>query len=347
VVGGILLVAVLGLVSRGVDVIGVVEGAIPLPAIPRIEPGDLMALVPGAMAIAIIGSAESLTVAQRFADEHRYEIRPNQELIANGGANVLSGLFAGFIVGGGASQSAAADRAGARTLLVSFISCALVVVTSVALLPLFRDLPQAVLGAIVISAVIGFLRVDELRRIATLRRDSFVLSLVALVATLVLGILPGLITAVVLAILLLLVRLARPSTTVLGRDPEGTDFVSVPRRADAVVEPGLLLLRLDAPLLYLNAARLREPPSASAPIPAGARRGCGARPRTEPRDGHREHGHPCGAVGAAARTGHRAVGRGSGRADPPDAGSGRHLRHGRTPAGLRHARGRDRRLASA
>ncbi|HEY7132123.1 MAG TPA: SulP family inorganic anion transporter, partial [Candidatus Limnocylindrales bacterium] len=256
VVVSIVTVTILDLAARGVAVIGDVQAGFPLPALPLVGAQDFLALVPGAVAISMIGSAESLTVAQQFADEHRDEIRADQELIANGGANVLSGLFQGFIVGGGASQSAANDHAGARTPVASILVAALTAVTAVALLPLFRNLPDAVLGAIVISAVLGFLRLDELRRIATLRRDSFVLALVALVATLLLGILPGLIVAVILSLLLLLVRLARPTTTEVGRRPDGT--MGVMGDADAAPIPGLLFIRLDAPLLFLNAALLRD-----------------------------------------------------------------------------------------
>jgi high affinity sulfate transporter 1 len=257
VVGGILAVSVFGLAARGVAVIGDVPGGFPVPALPFVGAQDLMALVPGAVAIAVIGCAESLTVAQQFADEHRDEIRADQELIANGGANALSGVFQGFIVGGGASQSAANDSAGAKTQLASLLVAGLTVLTMVALLPLFRDLPHAVLGAIVISAVIGFLRVDELRRIRSLRTDSFAMAIVALIATLLLGILPGLISAVLLTLLMVLVGLARPTTTVVGRRPDGS-VASITASADAQAIPGLVLLRLDAPLLFLNAALLRD-----------------------------------------------------------------------------------------
>ena len=257
VVGGILAVAVFGLEARGVEVIGTIPGALPTLALPLVNGTELLALVPGAIAISIIGCAESLTVAQQFADEHRDEIRPDQELIANGGANLLAGLFQGFIVGGGASQSAANDQAGARTPLASLLVGGLIVVTMVALLPLFHDLPEAVLGAIVISAVIGFLRVDELVRIRRLRGDSFAMALVALIATLVLGILPGLVVAVILTLLLLLVRLARPTTTLVGREADGR-WAPLAEATDARPIPGLVVLRLDAPLLFLNAALLRD-----------------------------------------------------------------------------------------
>jgi MFS superfamily sulfate permease-like transporter len=257
VVGGIVAVALFGLADKGVAVIGLIDGAFPLPAIPAIAPDDLLALVPGAIAIAVVGSAESLTVAQAFAEQHRYEIDPDQVLRANGGSNVLSGLLQGFIVGGGASQSAAADRAGASTPIVSLMVAGLTVVTSVALLPLFQDLPQPVLGAIVISAVIGFLRVAEMRRIALLRRDSFWIAITALVATLLLGILSGLIITVVLALVMLLVHLARPDVSVMGRDTSGV-WVSLAGSPDATPTPGVLILRLDAPLLFLNAGTLHD-----------------------------------------------------------------------------------------
>ena len=258
VVASIAAVAIFGLDERNVEVLGLVEGGLPVPVLPTVLPGDFLALVPGAIAIAVVGSAEGLTVAQQFADEHRTEIRPDQELIANGGANVLSGLFAGFIVGGGASQSAANDRAGARTPLVSLVVSALTVATCVAFLPLFQDLPQAVLGAIVISAVLGFLRVRELERLRALRTEGFALAVVALVATLALGILPGLITSVILALLTLLVRLARPRLVVLGRQPGTGAWVARDRHPGVEVDPVTLVLRLEAPLLFLNAGLLRD-----------------------------------------------------------------------------------------
>jgi SulP family sulfate permease len=254
----IVLVAALDLVDRGVATLGVVSGGLPLPAVPAVSFRDVVALLPGALAIAVIGVAESITVAEQFADEHRYEIRPNQELIAAGGANVLAGLFQGFIVAGGASQSAANDRAGARTEIAALVAAALTVITAVALLPLFRDLPDAVLGAIVIVAVLGFLRVKELKRLRRLRRDSFVGAIMALAAVLVLGILPGLLLAVALSLLLMLGRASRPQGSVLGRLPGESAYVDVERSSEAEVEPDVLIFRLNAPLIFFNAKSLRD-----------------------------------------------------------------------------------------
>jgi len=212
VVAGIAVVALFGLAGNGVEVIGRVEGAVPGLVAPAAGWHDLVALLPGALAIAVIGYAESATVAESLADEHGYTVRPDRELLAIGGAN---------------------------TQLVSLLVSGLTVLTAVALLPLFSDLPQAVLGAIVIAAVAGFLNLAALRRIARLRRASFVLAMVALAGVLIFGVLGGLLLAVVISILLLLDRQSRPGSTVR-------------------TEPGLLVFRLDAPLLFINAKLVRD-----------------------------------------------------------------------------------------
>jgi SulP family sulfate permease len=258
VVASIVVVALGDLADRGVDVIGEIEGAVPVPALPSVGWDELLSLLPGALAIAIIGYAETATVGESLGDEHGYNIQPDRELTATGLANVLAGLFQGFITGGGASQSAANDRAGANTQLVSLLVSALTVLTAVALLPLFRDLPQAALAAIVISAVIGFLNLPALRRIRRLRRDSFALATFTLLGVLVLGVLGGLLLAVVISILLLLGRQSRPGTSVLGRVPPGDVYVAIDHEPAARAEPGLLVLRLDAPLLFINAKLLRD-----------------------------------------------------------------------------------------
>ena len=258
VVAGIALVALFDLTARGVEVIGSVDGGVPLPAIPSVGWRDLLGLLPGAVAVAIIGYAESATVAESMGAEHGYDVEPDRELRAVGIANILSGLFQGFITGGGASQTAANDRAGAQTQLVSLLVAGLTVVTTIALLPLFRDLPQAALGAVVISAVVGFLNLAAMRRIRRLRRDSFVIALVAMVAVLALGVLQGLILAVVVSVGVFLIRSSRPSSSVLGRVPGTTPYVALEHAPEARTEPGRLVYRLNAPLLFVNAKRLRD-----------------------------------------------------------------------------------------
>jgi high affinity sulfate transporter 1 len=259
VVAGIVAVTVFDLAARGVSVIGPVQTQIPLPALPAASLADIGALLAGAVAIAVIGYAESETVSEEFATKHRYDIAPNQELVALGAANVLSGLFQGFITCGGASQSAANERAGAKTQLSTLILSALMWLTCLALLPLFRNLPNPVLGAIVISAVIGFVNVRAMRRLLSLRRDAFALALITLFGVLALGLLPGLLLALMISLGLVLARISQPSASALGRlASQGHDnFVSLSANPQAQPIPGLLIYRLDAPLFAANAARFR------------------------------------------------------------------------------------------
>ncbi len=258
VVGSIVLVTVLNLADRGVDVLGSIDSIVPTPAIPDVGWADVIALLPGALIIAIIGVAEALTIAERFADDHRYQIRPDQELVASGASNVVSGLLGAFMIAGGASQSAANDRAGAKTLLAGAIVAALVLATLLFLLPLFANLPQAVLAAIVITAVLGFVDFAPIRRIGQLRRDAFALALLAGGGVIFLGVLPGLVIAVAASIGAILVRLAKPSGDVLGQLPNSRAFASADRHPEAVRVPGVVVYRLNAPLMTINAKLLRE-----------------------------------------------------------------------------------------
>ena len=208
-----MIVTVFDLADKGVDVVGTVDRAFPTPAIPIVDLGALLTLVPGVLAIVVVGYSESISVAKRFADEHQYQVRPNQELTALGVSSALGGLFQGFITAGGASQSAANDRAGAKTQVSSIVLALLAALTSIALMPLFKNLPQAVLAAIVINAVLGFVSVSAMKRVQALRRDSFYLALTAGIGVLLLEILPGLLITVAISLLLLFSRIGRPDVT--------------------------------------------------------------------------------------------------------------------------------------
>jgi high affinity sulfate transporter 1 len=262
----IVLVSVFDFADKGVDVVGSIDRALPTPAIPIVDLGALLSLVPGTLAIVVVGYSESISVAKGFADEHHYAIRPDQELTALGISSALGGLFQGFITAGGASQSAANNRAGAKTQVSSIVLALLAALTSILLMPLFKNLPQAVLAAIVINAVLGFVNVPAMRRLRSLRRDSFLLGLAALIGVLVLGILPGLLLTVAMSLVLLLSRISRPSLTSVAPVPDTDAVVSIDTHPEAEVRPGLLILRPDLPVLFANASWLRDHVVAAAEV---------------------------------------------------------------------------------
>jgi MFS superfamily sulfate permease-like transporter len=145
-----------------------------------------------------------------------------------------------------------------KSQLSGLIVSGLIFLTATLLMLHFANLAQAVLGAIVISAAIGFINVPALRRIYALRRDSFALAMLALFGVLILGILPGLLLAVFISLGLVLVRISRPKTSELGKLPDRAEYTRLTRQPEASPIPGLLILRLDAPLLALNAQWVRN-----------------------------------------------------------------------------------------
>ena len=159
---------------------------------------------------------------------------------------------------GGASQTAAAQRAGGRTQLASIVAAGLVLLTGAFLAPLFEDLPQATLGAIVVVAVAGFFRTDELLRFARIRRGAIVLALTALAGVLVLGVLPGLGVATALSLVVVIQRLSRPSVGLLARDPLSGAWGRADRHPGWEVPAGALAAHSDGELFYANAENVKD-----------------------------------------------------------------------------------------
>ncbi len=197
--------------------------------------------------------------ARAFAARHRYAIDANQELIALGAANLGAELMQGFTVDASLSNSASADAAGARSQVSSIVTAALIVVTLVAFAGLFRNLPTAVLGAIVIVAVVGLMDVDELKRFYRVRRTDFWLAMTALVGVVLSTVLTGLLLAGLLSLVIVLYRASQPDIAVLGKIPgQRASYGDVARHPENERTPGLVIFRLDAPLYFFNVTVARQ-----------------------------------------------------------------------------------------
>ncbi len=260
-----LIVLVLGLVvsaathlkDHGVDVVGRIPASIPTLHLPGIPAEDWLTLTAGAFGVALVCFAEAFSIASRFARENGDEVDANREMAAVGAANIAVGFFRGFVVSGSASRTAAAKGAGAATPMVSLIAAVLVLITGAFLTPLFTDLPEPVLGAIVIVAVRGFLRLDELRRYARFDRPSLWVALTAVAGVLVFDLLPGLLLAVVLSLVLFIAAASRPTVAVLGRVPGTERYADVAGTPDAETIDGVLVVRPDSALFFGNVDRVR------------------------------------------------------------------------------------------
>lgn len=253
----ILAVTIFDLTARDVAVVGPVPTGVPLPSIPAFPLGNLFLLATGAAGIVFLALGESIGSARSFSSKHGYRIAPDQELIALGASNLSAGLFGGFAVDASLSQSATGEVAGNRTQLASLATAALLLATALFLAPLFQNLPQAVLGAIVIASVLSLVDIPELRRYVDQRRTDFALALVALFGVLTTSVLTGLVIAAGVSVVLLLYRASQPALTTLGRIPGSRDgFGDVSRNPGAQPVPGVLTLRLDTPLYYFNASEV-------------------------------------------------------------------------------------------
>ena len=254
----IAMARVLRLAEQGVTVVGEIQaGGLEL-HLPRLSRAEVPDLVLGAAGIALVLVAEALAAARTFAARHHYEIDPDRELNAIGVANVVSGLVGGMVVGGGMSGTAANDSAGARSQLSSMFAAGFVGLTLAFLLPVIRDLPKAILAAIVIRAVWHLIDFKSLIRYAKLRTGSIWAALTALSGVLVLGVLKGLVLAVALTLLELIRRLTGHKGSVLGRMPGTDTFVDMRRYSQAHSVPGILIYRPNAVLFFANARRVHN-----------------------------------------------------------------------------------------
>ncbi len=251
---GIAAVTAFDLVAHGVSVVGEVETGLPLPGLPHVPLADIPFLILGAAGIVFLAVGESVGAARAYAARHDYEIDADQELVALGAANLSSGLFGGFTADGSLSQTATGETAGTKSQVASLVTAALVLATAVFLAPLFTNLPSAVLGAIVIVAVLGLMDVAEMQRYWRWRRTDFVIAMAALIGVVLTTVLSGLAIAVLLSLVFLLYRASRPHVASLGLLPGyRATYADLERHPDALAVPGLVMIRLDAPLYFFNA----------------------------------------------------------------------------------------------
>ena len=247
------------LADRGVVVVGEVPRGLPVPALPPIGWSDVTLLVVPAMGLALVGLAETLSAARLFAAEGGDRIDTDQEFVATGTANIAAGLFGGLGVAGSLSKTAAVARAGGTSQVTSVVAAVLSLAVLVLFAPSLSDLPRAVLAAVVIHAVWGLMDVAALRRYESIRRNDLVAALGALLGVLLFGTLAGLLIAVGLSLLGLVYRASRVEVEEMGRiEGEKAAWGSIERHPERSRVDGLLILRLTAPLFWVNAAVVEE-----------------------------------------------------------------------------------------
>jgi MFS superfamily sulfate permease-like transporter len=218
----------------------------------------LWELLPGALSIVLVGYAETLGAAKAASFGEGSDIDPNQELIAHGPANILSGLFGGFLAVGSLSKTSVAMAAGARSQVANLFAAALSFLTLIFLTPLFRDLPHPALAAIVIAAMLHLSKPDYLRTLFYRARLEFGIAAVVIAGELTLGVLQGIGFGVILSLLLLIYRASHPHGAVLGQLPGTEAYRYIGRHPEAITFPGILLWRLGGDLFFASIGKIQE-----------------------------------------------------------------------------------------
>ena len=258
VVLAIAATTVFSLADHGVSLVGVLPKGFPPFTIPSVRLSDLGPLFAGALGIALVSLADTISTASAFAARSGQEVRGNGEMIGIGAANLAAGLFQGFPVSTSGSRTAVAERSGAKTQLTGVIGAALIILMIVLVPGLFRNLPQPALAAVVITAALSLADIPGTVRLWRQRKAEFLLSIAAFLGVALLGVLPGIAIAVALSILNVFRRAWWPYATVLGRVAGVEGYHDVHSYPDAEHLPGLVIYRFDGPLSFANAKTFRD-----------------------------------------------------------------------------------------
>ena len=259
VVGATVVVGVLDLGTLyGVQVLGPLPQGLPGFAVPWIGYSDIVPVLIGGCAIALVSFADTSVLSRSYAARLGSRVDPNQEMIGLGAANLAAGFFQGFPISSSSSRTPVAEAAGARTQLTSVIGALAIALLLLAAPSLLRHLPTAALAAVVIAAAIGLIEVTDLKRIYRIQRWEFWLAVVCFVGVAALGVIPGIGLAIAIAIAEFLWDGWRPHSAVLGRAHGVKGYHDITRYPDARRIPGLVLFRWDAPLFFANAEFFKE-----------------------------------------------------------------------------------------
>jgi high affinity sulfate transporter 1 len=254
VVGATVVVGALDLAARaGVSVLGSLPQGLPAFAIPWITYADIVPVLIGGSAVALVSFADTSVLSRVYAARTRTPVDPNQEMVGLGVANLLAGFFQGFPISSSSSRTPVAEAAGAKTQMTGVVGALTVALLLVVAPDLLRNLPTSALAAVVIASAIGLIEVTDLRRIYRIQRWEFWLSIVCTVGVAVLGAIPGIGLAIVIAVIEFLWDGWRPYSAVLGRAEGVRGYHDIKRYPDARLIPGLVLFRWDAPLFFANA----------------------------------------------------------------------------------------------
>jgi len=258
VVGGVVAATMMDAGAAGVKLLGSIPQGMPPVGLPAVHWSDLNELLPLAMACFMLGAVETVAIGRMFARKHGYRLDADQEFLGLAAANLGAGLGHGFPVSGGMSQSLVNESGGARTPLSGLFASLIVLIVVLFFSDLLRNLPQPVLAALVLVAVAGLFKVEDLKHLWSYDRKEFAIAAAALAGVLGSGLLRGVLIGAVISLVRLLRAASQPPVAVLGRVP-GTEFYgNIVPNPENLRTAGVFVFRADASILYFNCEFLRD-----------------------------------------------------------------------------------------
>jgi SulP family sulfate permease len=239
--------------SSDVAIVGEVGRGIPVPAIPKAPLADVLSLLAPAGSVALLIFASSVATGSALASRDREDLDTTREFVGLAVAGVGAGVIQGFPANGSDSRSFIVANTQARSQSANMIGAVMVLVTVLLLTPLFRYLPIAALGAVVLLSAVSLVDIARFRMLQRVRTSDFILSLVTFLGVLVFGVLAGIVIGVVVSLLETMRRAILPPTAVLGEVAGSPTFRDIENYEDAETKPGLIIYRFDAPLFFANA----------------------------------------------------------------------------------------------
>lgn len=257
------------LADRGVAVLGEVPAGPPTLTWPMLDWQTWLLLVPSAMALTMVTTAEGLLVSRSYGEKRHYPTSPNRDLLAFGVANIAAGAQGSFAVGSSTSRTAAMDQAGSRTQLPSLVLAGGTLLLLLFGTGLLEDIPSPAIGAIVGVAILPLLGIAEFRALWKLDRFEFAIGAVCFLVTLFVGSIPGILVAFVLALINIARRAANPAIDVLSAENEPSASLLEDAAPGTLTAPGVMVVRMAAPLFFANgdvfATAVRAAVDATAP----------------------------------------------------------------------------------
>jgi len=238
--------------DAGVKVLGAVTSGPPALTWPMLDWTQWLALVPSALALALVVSAEGLLVSRSYGEKHRYPTKPDRDLLALSAASIAAGASGSFALGASTSRTAAMDQAGSRTQLPSIVLAIGTLLLLVFGTDLLAAIPSPAIGAVVAVAVLPLLGVPDFRKLWRLSRFEFWIGAACFAVTLFIGAIAGIVVAFVLALINLARRAANPAIDVLEEDGNPADSLLEDAPVGQVTAAGIIVVRMAAPLFFAN-----------------------------------------------------------------------------------------------